>query len=195
MKRTKNELKIQRDALKRFTRFLPTLQLKKQQLQAEIRTVMLRKNRVEAEMDAENAALAEWIGLFAEPFNAEEFLKITAFELGEGNIAGMAIPVLKKLVIEMIPPAHTTPLWYDDAVLFFEKMLRLRAEAAVIEEQWNRLSHELRVTSQRVNLFEKVKIPEAKNNIRIIRIYLGDQQTAAVARAKRIRQKMNARAA
>ena len=35
-----------------------------------------------------------------------------------------------------------------------------------------------------VNLFEKVKIPEAKENIRIIRIFMGDQQTAAVARSK-----------
>ena len=43
---------------------------------------------------------------------------------------------------------------------------------------------ELRTTTQRVNLFEKVKIPEAKENIRIIRIFMGDQQTAAVARSK-----------
>ena len=32
IKLTKNELKAQRDALKRFQRYLPTLQLKKQQL-------------------------------------------------------------------------------------------------------------------------------------------------------------------
>ena len=37
IKLTKNELKVQRDALKRFERYLPTLQLKKQQLQLEVR--------------------------------------------------------------------------------------------------------------------------------------------------------------
>ena len=46
------------------------------------------------------------------------------------------------------------------------------------------LGEELRTTTQRVNLFEKVKIPEAKENIRVIRIFMGDQQTAAVARSK-----------
>ena len=72
----------------------------------------------------------------------------------------------------------------DDALDALERMLRLRAERHVLEEQLRLLDDELRVTSQRVNLFEKVKIPEARNNIRVIRIFLGDQQTAAVARSK-----------
>ena len=39
---TKMELKAQGDALKRFQRFLPMLQLKKQQLQAEIAHITAR---------------------------------------------------------------------------------------------------------------------------------------------------------
>ena len=39
IKFTKNELKKQKDALKRFLRYLPTLMLKKQQLQMEIRKI------------------------------------------------------------------------------------------------------------------------------------------------------------
>lgn len=46
------------------------------------------------------------------------------------------------------------------------------------------LLREFRITSQRVNLFEKVMIPTAKANIKKINIYLGDQQTAAVVRGK-----------
>ena len=51
------------------------------------------------------------------------------------------------------------------------------------------LGKERRLTSQRVNLFEKVKIPEAKENIRMISIYLGDQQTSAVVRGKIAKKK------
>ena len=47
-----------------------------------------------------------------------------------------------------------------------------------------RLNAELRTTTQRVNLFEKVKIPETKRNIKKISVYLGDQQVAAVVRGK-----------
>jgi len=60
----------------------------------------------------------------------------------------------------------------------------------VLTRQRELLAQELRITSQRVNLFEKVKIPEARNNIRMIRIYLGDQQTAAVVRGKMSKSKL-----
>ena len=48
----------------------------------------------------------------------------------------------------------------------------------------------MRSTAQRVNLFEKVKIPEARENIRVIGIYLGDQQTSAVVRGKIAKKKL-----
>ena len=51
-------------------------------------------------------------------------------------------------------------------------------------EQVRLLMRELRTTTQRVNLFEKVKIPETKANIKAISVYLGDQQVAAVVRGK-----------
>ena len=45
-------------------------------------------------------------------------------------------------------------------------------------------------TMQRVNRFEKVKIPDTLENIRRIRIALGDQMTAGVARAKIAKAKL-----
>ena len=75
-----------------------------------------------------------------------------------------------------------------------ERRIRLRIERGVLEEQQQLLSDELRTTSQRVNLFEKVKIPEARENIRTIRIFLGDQFTAAVARGKIAKAKAGERA-
>lgn len=62
--------------------------------------------------------------------------------------------------------------------------MSLEIELDVMREQYRRIAHELKITSQRVNLFEKVKIPEAGENIRVIQIYLGDQQVAAVVRGK-----------
>ena len=62
-------------------------------------------------------------------------------------------------------------------------------ERQMLQEARDLLAEELRLTSQRVNLFEKVKIPETKENIRIIKIALGDAQTAGVARAKTAKKK------
>ena len=71
-----------------------------------------------------------------------------------------------------------------------ERELELDLEAEVLEEQVRLLTKELRTTSQRVNLFEKVKIPETKANIKKIGIFLGDEQVAAVVRSKISKKKL-----
>ena len=48
VKLTKTELKAQTDALKRFQRFLPMLQLKKQQLQSEIAGISAKAEETRA---------------------------------------------------------------------------------------------------------------------------------------------------
>jgi V/A-type H+-transporting ATPase subunit D len=185
VKLTKNALKAERDALKRFQRYLPTLQLKKQQLQMEIRGVQARveaKRKEEAEL-LEN--MASWVKLYAEPFNFAQYLKVVSVRKGEGNNAGVANPVFDGVEFDRtIPDLFETPVWADAGIRALEQLVSLRLERRVIEEQFRLLSEELRTTNQRVNLFEKVKIPEAKENIRVVRIFLGDQQTAGVARSK-----------
>jgi V/A-type H+-transporting ATPase subunit D len=64
----------------------------------------------------------------------------------------------------------------------------------VLEERERRLAAELRTTTQRVNLFEKVKIPEARQALRKIRIALGDLQAAEVVRGKMAKARSRARA-
>ncbi|AKJ64526.1 V-type ATP synthase subunit D [Kiritimatiella glycovorans] len=185
IKYTKNELKEQRDALARFERYLPTLQLKKQQLQNEIQ-------RLDAEIEAKGreeekvrSNLSHWIQLFGEPFDFSPYLEMHELRIEAGNIAGVNIPVLGEIgFVERRPDFERTPAWVDEGIAMLRKLIRLRVERNVLEEQQQRIRDELRVTNQRVNLFEKVKIPECRENIRTIRIFLGDQQTAAVARSK-----------
>jgi V/A-type H+-transporting ATPase subunit D len=78
----------------------------------------------------------------------------------------------------------------DKGLESLRDLARYDALIATLEQQVRLLEKELRTTSQRVNLFEKVKIPEAKDNIRRIAIYLGDQQTAAVVRGKIAKKKL-----
>ncbi len=185
IKYTKTELKQQRDALRRFERYLPTLQLKKQQLQLEVRQLEIQ---IEAKAEEEKKAredLSEWIKLFALPVRFEDYLKVSHLRKSTNNIAGVNIPVLEQVSFDRVTPdLFRTDPWLDDALDMLETLSRLRLERLIIEEQHRLLSQELRVTTQRVNLFEKVKIPETRENIRVIRIFLGDQQTAEVARAK-----------
>jgi V/A-type H+-transporting ATPase subunit D len=69
-------------------------------------------------------------------------------------------------------------------------LVSLKEELRVLLRKEALLKEELRTTTQRVNLFEKKLIPELKENIRKIRIFLGDDETAAVGRAKLAKAKL-----
>ena len=185
IKYTKNELKAQRDALTRFQRYLPTLQLKKQQLQMEMRQLEQQIREKKDEEQSARAHLSSWIQLYSEPVDLAPFVIVKQLTQSIGNIAGVNIPVLEELTFEeVVPGLFETSVWIDDGIRVLKQLTRLRVERQILEEQHRLLGDELRTTTQRVNLFEKVKIPEAKENIRVIRIFMGDQQTAAVARSK-----------
>ena len=186
IKLTKTELKAQTDALKRFCRFLPMLQLKKQQLQGEIASIVSQAEAVAARENDVRRSLEPWVGLFA---TGEDLLSglVTVKEIktSTANIAGVEIPVFDGIDTEVRPvDLWATPAWVDDAVAALTDVLALQSERIVLERQRELVAEELRTTSQRVNLFEKVKIPECRENIRVIKIAIGDEQTAAVTRGK-----------
>ena len=186
IKLTKTELKAQTDALKRFQRFLPMLQLKKQQLQSEIAGIAAKAEQVAAKERAARAALDKWVGLFAtDTALVEGLVKVSRINTGATTIAGVQIPTFENIetAVKEID-LWATPAWVDDAILAAKEILSLKCQRAVYEEQKRLVTIELQTTSQRVNLFEKVKIPECKEAIRVIKIAIGDEQTAAVTRGK-----------
>ena len=194
VKLTKNALKAERDALKRFKRYLPTLLLKKQQLQMEMRTLQAKVIVKRKEEDALRNMMSDWVCLYADPVDWSSYLSVKEVREGEGNIAGVEIPLFNGVDFNLsIPDPFDTPVWLDDGIRALQSLISLRLERRVLEKQYELLSEELRTTSQRVNLFEKVKIPEAKENIRAINIFLGDQQTTGVARSKLAKGKSVAR--
>ena len=186
VKLTKNELKLQRDALKRFQRYLPTLQLKKQQLQMEVRQAREEMDALEEEDRRELHAHKADLRLFADcPRELLGSQKVRQWSVSTRNIAGIEVPVHKGLEWETQPvDLLSTPLWLDDALALVAHQTELRLRRRLMEEQLACLEDELRVVNQRVNLFEKVKIPDAQENIRRINIYIGDQQTNSVGRSK-----------
>ena len=192
IKFSKGELKRQRDALKTYERYLPTLQLKKQQLQLEILHLNVA---LDACLGKEKSRLAQrqaWAGLLTDGgVDLAPWIKPREVVRGARNVAGVDLPVFEKLVFE---PAEydlfLTPLWVDQAVDAFRELVSLRREIEVLKEAQIILAQELRVTAQRVNLFEKVKIPESEEAIRLIKIYIGDQMTNAVGRSKIAKRKI-----
>ena len=133
----------------------------------------------------------DWLALLGEDIGLADLLEIGKIMVKKDNIAGVDLPVFINLPLQVKPyDLFTSPLWLDRAVIRLAKLLIFKAEKITAQEQYRLLNAELRLTSQRVNLFEKVKIPETKEKVRIITIYLADQQTAAVGWARIAKKKI-----
>ena len=191
IRHTKNELKKQKDDLKRFTRYLPTLILKKQQLQIEITKILHAVDALEAEIKKFRESLHKWVDVFAEKIKIENIIAIETVKTSSGNIAGTDIPIFEEVSFtEKDYDFVKIPLWVDDGIEAIKKFITFKAEIVVLKKQFELIRRELRTTTQRVNLFEKIKIPTATDNIRRIRIFLGDMQTAAVVTGKIAKNKI-----
>lgn len=191
IKFSQSELKRQRDALRQYERYLPTLQLKKQQIQLEIQHQHRALLEKESLFTRKEQYAGEWSGLLTEVPGIRTWLKPEKVAIGKRNIAGTDIPVFEQVFFEDAEyDLFLMPFWLDAGLEELREMVSLKEEISVIEEGISLLSHELRITTQRVNLFEKVKIPEAKEAIRLIKIYLGDQMTNAVGRSKIAKKKI-----
>ena len=192
IKLTKGELKKQRDALKQFKRYLPTLQLKKQQLQLEILQQSTILQDIKQTLLTKKQAIHSWAGLLNQTqLEIKIFLAPEKLLTHLKNIAGVDIPVFDELVFsEKDYDLFLMPLWLDGAIGALREVIVLNKEIFLCQEGIHILRQELRITTQRVNLFEKVKIPSAEENIRLIKIYIGDQMANAVGRSKIAKRKI-----
>jgi V/A-type H+-transporting ATPase subunit D len=192
IKFTKGELKRQRDALKQFKRYLPTLQLKKQQLQLEILHQITLLDEQKSIFDKKLLHAKTWSGLLNDPvIDVKGFIKPVDIKSRLINVAGVDVPIFAEAVFLAADyDLFTTPLWVDLGIESLRELVSLQEELKIIEKGILILRHELSVTTQRVNLFEKVKIPEAEENIRLIKIYISDQMANAVGRSKIAKRKI-----
>ena len=193
IKLTRPELKRQRDALSRFQRYLPMLKLKQQQLQMMVRNAKIEISNCQKKADSAEAKFEPYKAILADRsgMNMTESAKPSKVNSTIENIAGVEIPIFQG--VEFPPVSYSlfaTPVWVDSALKDQRELTKSQAELKILKKQYELLQHELTKIVQRVNLFEKVMIPDCKEAIRRIGIQLGDEMTAAVCRAKIAKSKL-----
>lgn len=196
VKLTKNELRDQQKQLKQLQRYLPTLQLKKAMLQAEVNEARQEIGRLEREFTALHARVGEWSELLSEQTAVDPNQAAVIVEVHKEyeNIAGVDVPSFSS--IDFAPLNYSlfeAPPWVDAIVRQLRGLVEARVRVEIAEEKKAALEKELREVSIRVNLFEKILIPRCKQNIKKIKVFLGDQELAAVSQAKVAKGKIEAR--
>ena len=193
IKFTRTELKQQRDALARFNRYLPTLKLKQQQVQTSIVQTRQQFREKEDDLKTTERTISAYDGLFNDVAGVN-FVQLSApdsVNTSTHSIAGVYVPRFENIAFPKPDfSLFATAPWVDKALTDLKDLNQQKEELRILQECLDLLQAELKKVMQRVNLFEKVMIPNTLENIRRIRIALGDQMTAGVARAKIAKAKL-----
>jgi V/A-type H+-transporting ATPase subunit D len=193
VKLTKTELRLQQLKLGRLSKYLPTLQLKKAMLQLEVNQAQAEIEVFLKEFVTSNEKVGKYAPLFTERSATDLFSAVKVHQVDRTleNIAGVEIPSFEKVIFEQANYSlFDTPLWFESAILGLKQLITIREKIKIAKEKKEALEKELREVSIRVNLFEKILIPRSLENIKKIKIFLGDQQLAAVSQAKVAKKKI-----
>lgn len=186
-KLNKSELTRLRREQKMYSQFLPVLKLKQEQLQVEA----LRIHRELLQIGSNLEELRRHhVGLLAvlpdvTPYDIISLCRAEHVGVISKSIAGVRVPVLQELIFNKLKiDLFGTPSWMIRGLSILRQFTTLNIELSIKEEQGRLIARELKKASQKVNLFEKVLLPEALAAIKKIKIALGDEQVANVGRGK-----------
>ncbi|NOD98930.1 V-type ATP synthase subunit D [Ruegeria sp. HKCCD6228] len=182
----KSSLAREQTQLKSYERFLPSLDLKRQQLMAERVRAREKVDRLEQKVQALVRQVGEKLPMLAQQGVAlDGLVTLKDYKVKEVNVVGVKLPDLDRIEVAVRPySVLAKPHWVDAAALLLHDVIEARVRVKIAEERVRIFDKAVATITQRVNLFEKVLIPRAKANIKKIRIYLSDEQMQAVVRSK-----------
>ncbi len=186
LKLSKQAMSEQQEQLKLYQRLLPSLDLKRRQLSVEVQKAEAEYAAAKAEVEALQNRIGEELPMLADPdFRLTDLVTLSGYEVSEQNVVGVRLPVLKTLKCEVADYLHlATPPWVDTLVNRLKQAIEQQIRAEIAAQRLEILRREVRRITQRVNLFDKVLIPTAKENIKRIRIYLDEAERSAVIISK-----------
>jgi V/A-type H+-transporting ATPase subunit D len=182
----KSSLQEQRHKLQLFERYLPSLELKRLQLTAEYKKALQILAEAEQGADKASHSLAGLLPILGSTtMKMSGLVHIRRLDIFEEDVLGVRLPALR--AVEFDTASYSllaTPFWTDALVTCLKDVATYRVRLHVYRERAARMQVAVRRITQRVNLFEKVLIPDAKRNIARIQIFLSDVGRAAVVTSK-----------
>ena len=179
----KMELKHQKDMLLLYNKSLPSLKKKQNLLQKQILVFEHEISNLLKDVKKTEEDSKVWIAVFSEPIHMPQ-ISLKDYRTSTINVAGIEINYIEELSFEATYSIESTPWWTDDGVALLKKVYELHIRIENAQKNIELIKDELDSTAQRINLFEKRLIPQAEESIRKIKIFLGDQQVAAVCKGK-----------
>jgi V/A-type H+-transporting ATPase subunit D len=186
IKLNKVSLREQKQKMALYQRFLPALEARKQQFLMQLGVVRKDIRKQENALAQLIADMALWAPLVRDmEGQLKPFIKIRQIRVAMHNVAGLKIPLFEEVVFG--DPSYSvfaTSYSFEIVLERLREAIRRREKLKILLEQERILADGFRKTSQRINLYEQRLIPECREALRKIAVYLQDQQAAAVGVAK-----------
>ena len=188
---SKSALSKEAAKLKTYKQFLPSLDLKRQELMSQRAKAKLALADTKMGIDDLSRTMAEEIPMLSnDKVDLANLVKVKAVELAQENIMGAHLPVLQTVNVEVRHYSLLAkPHWVDGVAEKLKGLLTLRIRIQIEQQRLELLEAAVKTITQRVNLFDKVLIPKTKTNIKKIKIHLSDSERAAVINAKLAKSK------
>ena len=188
---SKSSLSREGANLKTYKQFLPSLDLKRQELMIQRAKANKALAQTKQNLEQITSTMAEEIPMLSnEKVDLTDLVTLMKVDLGKENIMGAHLPLLNSVEVEVREYSFLAkPLWVEGVVAKLKELLRMQIQLQVEEQRLKLLNAAVRTITQRVNLFDKVLIPRAQKNIKRIKIYLSDAERAGVINAKLAKNK------
>ncbi|NNK73143.1 MAG: hypothetical protein HKO94_08115 [Flavobacteriaceae bacterium] len=187
----KNTLAALKVELKGYHTALPVFEMKEQQLKEVMQTIETAVSRLRETIDKTDQDTRTWAAVMAEKtLDLSQLVTVDELKTQTLEIAGVIVEQFENIrFTEEEIDYFTTPLWVDAAMVAIKdqktNLEMLKLELKNLES----VREELAEARRMKNALKEVFIPETKNNIRKIEIYLGDVERLAIGCAKLVKKK------
>lgn len=172
-------------------RALPTIKNKEAALRIEVKKAKDQAEEIDKKLNQKIDSYQDIARLWAE-FDPN-IISVENVEHSVKKIAGVRTPVLENVNYDIKDfSLFNKPDWYYDGMMILKEIAGLSIERDFFFRKMELLDHARKKTTQKVNLYEKVQIPEYKEAIRKIKRFLEDEENLDKSSQKIVKKRQQA---
>jgi len=187
----KNTLAALKTELEEYRDALPVFEMKEQQLKGLVLTIEESIAALKEDIYKTNENVKAWAAVFSEDaFDVSDLIKNEELFTEQKEIAGVTVDSYIDMNFDLKEPDYfTTPMWADMAIEAVIVQKTKNTMLVIEQKKLELLQEELAEARRMKNALKEVFIPETKETIRKIEIYLGDVERLAIGCAKLVKKK------
>lgn len=172
---------------------LPTLKSKEAALRLEVRKITAEIDLLKEEYALLVKENQNYNGFWIE---FPQIVRIKKINSELKNIAGVKVSILSNIDFDIENVSlFNMPSWIRLAISMFERLMTIQVKIEMTQARLNALAYARKKTTQKVNLYEKVQIPEYKQAIIKIKRYMEDEDNLSKSSQKIVKERNRAKEA